>query len=303
VSTSSGKQDRPRFLVLPGGRSDDDAGGADWQAFCQRIGWQQLTEPALPDDYEEQLAARIFAPTGGKLVSLEVERGRRRAASPPLPVLRAAAVGGAGRPRRADRGGLGWQVATIAALVMVGLGVAWLAWGGTQAPAQAQPVPTPVPERAPAPLRPGPVDAEPERAPEPAPTVPDPGVRRAERPPVAPSKPQQTRQAPRGLTKVAQVVDVAAPQRQVAAPRPVAGYRISPEGEPYRKAMPSVSLPSPPWLPVQTASHPTIRLASQPASGRAPAWRHLAMVDPGTGAQTMALVDVFQLDRRLGEAL
>jgi hypothetical protein len=32
---------------------------ADWRAFCERIGWQHV-EIALPDDYEDRLAARIF---------------------------------------------------------------------------------------------------------------------------------------------------------------------------------------------------------------------------------------------------
>jgi hypothetical protein len=32
---------------------------ADWRAFCERIGWQHV-EIALPEDYEDQLATRIF---------------------------------------------------------------------------------------------------------------------------------------------------------------------------------------------------------------------------------------------------
>jgi hypothetical protein len=49
-------------LVLVRGGVDHDGEGpddADWRAFCERIGWQHV-EAALPDDYEDRLAARIF---------------------------------------------------------------------------------------------------------------------------------------------------------------------------------------------------------------------------------------------------
>jgi hypothetical protein len=57
---------RGHLVLLRGGLDHEGAatmGGspedADWQAFCERIGWQHV-EAALPDDYEERLAARIF---------------------------------------------------------------------------------------------------------------------------------------------------------------------------------------------------------------------------------------------------
>jgi hypothetical protein len=84
-------------VLLRGGLDDagHDAPGhdggsedADWRAFCERIGWQHV-DAALPDDYEERLAARIFAEdtaaTGAELhwrddpVSIGVERVQRAA--------------------------------------------------------------------------------------------------------------------------------------------------------------------------------------------------------------------------------
>jgi hypothetical protein len=46
--------------VLVGGQGPAAPDDADWEAFCARIGWQRA-EAALPDDYEERLAARVFA--------------------------------------------------------------------------------------------------------------------------------------------------------------------------------------------------------------------------------------------------
>jgi hypothetical protein len=65
-------------LVRGGRDSGGDDPGADWQAFCQRIGWHE-PEGALAADYERVLAARIFA--GGDdddddVVPISVERAR-----------------------------------------------------------------------------------------------------------------------------------------------------------------------------------------------------------------------------------
>ncbi len=59
-SNESGHGPRHRFKLLRGGLADLETVNENWEAFCQRIGWQQPTEPELPDDYEEALAARVF---------------------------------------------------------------------------------------------------------------------------------------------------------------------------------------------------------------------------------------------------
>jgi hypothetical protein len=50
---------RRGHLALVGGIDRAAPEDADWEAFCARIGWQRA-EAALPDDYEERLAARVF---------------------------------------------------------------------------------------------------------------------------------------------------------------------------------------------------------------------------------------------------
>jgi len=309
VSATSGKQDRsrPRLEVLPGGRTEHDAGGADWQGFQQRIGWQQLTEPALADDYEDRLVARLFAPADHKLVSLQIERMRRRAA-PSLSVAAEARLPVLGLDQRgANRWDLGWQLAAVAVVAMLVAGAALLVWRGGEAPPEASTVPTPVPEEVPPPVPPAPVDDDPQTLPELAPTVPDPtgpdpGVRRAERPLAPPLAPRRARRG-RVVEAMASLPAVTQRDDDVSAPRRVGRYRISPESDGAVRALPAVSSPTQLWLPVEAGHRPTIRLAAQPASGRAPTWRHLAMADARSGSLAMALVDVLELDRRLSEAL
>jgi len=303
VTATKDKQHPPRLEILPGGRGAADAGGADWRAFCERIGWQQLTEPPLPDDYEDRLAARLFGAGPGKLVSLEAARARLAAAplaliQEPAPTVRAAV------PRARRREGRAWPLAAVAVIALVGIGAALLAWRDGGAPPAANTVPTPAPERvlpapAPEPLSPEPEEeAEPPRL-APAPTEPDPGLRRAERPP----RPTPVRSRRPVEARVAQVEPAVRQGDEVGASRRLVDYRISPEREPARRALPAMAIPRPPWFAMEAAPRPPIRLASQPAIQRAPAYRHLAMSDGRSGSHAMAVVDLLALDRRLSEAL
>src|SRR5262245_6167547 len=94
-----------------GGRrhADRDEG----RAFCEHIGWQALHEPWLPDDYEDQLVARIFAGDGGKVVPL------RGAAAP--------------ESRR--------QLRWLALAIVAGVGAALFAWYRAEAPPTADTIP------------------------------------------------------------------------------------------------------------------------------------------------------------------
>ena len=87
MSSARNHADREhRLVLLRGGLDDhgtlDDAssgdGGADWQDFCRRIGWQPPeTEPR--DDFEDRLAERLFAKAtpDNNVVRLDVERAAR----------------------------------------------------------------------------------------------------------------------------------------------------------------------------------------------------------------------------------
>ena len=73
---------RPHLVLLQGGKDDtqDGDGSADWQRFCDQIGWQSPTS-APPDDLEDRLAERLFAkPTAeDNVVHLDLVRAVRTA--------------------------------------------------------------------------------------------------------------------------------------------------------------------------------------------------------------------------------
>ena len=137
-------QGKPHLELLQGGRRDSDPD--EWRAFCRHIGWQALREPTLPEDYEDQLVARIFGSEPDKVVPLHEARPETR--------------------------NLRW----LAALAIVaGVGAALFAWYRAEAPPTADTIPSPVPEVTHRPITPPP------EKPEPVPqrTAPDPGARHA----------------------------------------------------------------------------------------------------------------------------
>jgi hypothetical protein len=94
------------LVLLRGGLTHDGAPHHDdWQTFCERIGWQSA-ESALPDDYEDRLAARVFGEAGEDWPSQALDEV---AASEPL------ARRGTWAPRKARRAGAGATVAAVAA--------------------------------------------------------------------------------------------------------------------------------------------------------------------------------------------
>ncbi|HZO15288.1 MAG TPA: hypothetical protein VFB62_18570 [Polyangiaceae bacterium] len=136
-------QGKPHLELLQGGRRDSDPD--EWRAFCRHIGWQALHEPSLPDDYEEQLVARIFAGEGGKVVRMQTARESRR------------------------------QLRWLALAIVAGVGAALFAWYRAETPPTADTIPSPVPEVTQRPIAP-----PPERPlPSPQRTAPDPGTRHA----------------------------------------------------------------------------------------------------------------------------
>ncbi len=118
-----------------------DAYDPDWQAFCKRIGWQQLSEPTLPDDYEDELAARIFGrgEPGDDVVPM-ADRLRLRE------VMESAEPLSLGAEPANDRHDLSlWVAAVAVATIVSAIGAAVLGRTGA-APASANVVPAPAPE-------------------------------------------------------------------------------------------------------------------------------------------------------------
>jgi hypothetical protein len=142
-------QGKPHLELVQGGRRDSDPD--EWRAFCQHIGWQALHEPSLPDDYEDQLVARIFAGESGKVVPLH----------PAAPDSRR-------------------QLRWLALAIVAGVGAALFAWYRAEATPTADTIPSPVPEVTQRPVTPPPNGP----LPSPPRTAPDPGTRHARLAPV-----------------------------------------------------------------------------------------------------------------------
>lgn len=76
MSTSKNTRVRRGHLILLRGGLDAHSAAeqADWDSFCERIGWQQPSAP-LEDDFEKRLAERIFGDDGSaKVIPLDAMR-------------------------------------------------------------------------------------------------------------------------------------------------------------------------------------------------------------------------------------
>ncbi len=73
---------RHPLVLVQGGHGEPPDTEADWDEFCQQIGWQQATpeQDATLDNLEERLAERLFAKlgTGGSQVEGEIPLSLRR---------------------------------------------------------------------------------------------------------------------------------------------------------------------------------------------------------------------------------
>jgi len=135
---------RRGHLVLVSGQDRAAPDDADWEAFCARIGWQRA-EAALPDDYEERLAARIFP-----------DHAVTMGTSPPAPradpagvaveqALRAAQIALAARIARGEsppsprRAPAAWAMMAVAAVLCAAASA--VIWRGSRPPVDAQACP------------------------------------------------------------------------------------------------------------------------------------------------------------------
>jgi hypothetical protein len=253
------------LVSAPDRAAPDDA---DWEAFCARIGWQRA-QAALPDDYEERLAARIFPEdAGADPAGVAVEQALRAAQI----ALAARIAGGDGQrarsrgesppaPRRAPAA---WAMMAVAAVLCVAASV--VLWRGSRPPMDAQACPdAEAPRRATI----APVD---DRA---APV--DPTARRKEAEP--PSRRLQTKDAP-----VTPVPTETKPRKPVAPGAPVARRWRRDEARPRRMAEPPGPLV--PELPPR-ASGSASPIAA--ADLRGPASKlGLPDASPGPGGVTLA---------------
>jgi hypothetical protein len=267
--------------------SDDE-----WRHFCDRIGWQQPDAPQLPDDYEDQLAGRIFDVPQGKVVPLGPRELDRFPDDPhPLDL----------RPAAGPFTSWGWW--TAAMILALVLGFAVLRQIGAPTPPAAKTVPTPVPEVV---APPAPTATEKPNDDE----VPDPGAPLARRLPR--TDPAPTRWATVRMTKADAKhdeawVDGATTDENVATTAPAQDTHqhvsfISPDPEPGAATAPAViSLPAHPFLPPSELP----RGATTDSRPLAPTWKHLAMTPPAeaTDRHAMAVVDVVEAGRQLGSAL
>lgn len=267
---------RRRFAVLRGGRDDATRGGDDWQAFCDRIGWQAIGDAPLPNDYEEQLAARIFGRSDGNVVSLAHERALRHpvVCAPALPAL-------ADEPQAARRSA---RWCALAVLALVAAGALWVAAGDDAAPPAAT-MPLWAPEIRDREIWRPPVEVDEA----PAPQIPDPGVRVVKKP--APRRPttEVVRERMPDRERAPEVAPVVA---AVAA----ADFDPDPDADP-RDAL-AIDVMALPYLaPLHGASLAAVEGA--PASG-APDW--LTLDAPlADAAAPMALVDLVAAGRRIGQ--
>jgi hypothetical protein len=98
-------------VLLRGGHGHDGVhgpdGDGDWRTFCERIGWQSA-DGALPEDYEDRLAARVFGEAGEDWPAAAPTCLEEVAASEP-------ARRGTSAPSKARSAGVGTTVMAIAA--------------------------------------------------------------------------------------------------------------------------------------------------------------------------------------------
>jgi len=105
-----------RLVLVRGGlddahRDDGGDGGADWQDFCRRIGWQP-PGPAPADDFEERLGERLLVAASGARVSGARASGARASGADNVvridvarrPAIAPAREGRAGEVSEADFG-------------------------------------------------------------------------------------------------------------------------------------------------------------------------------------------------------
>lgn len=277
----------PQLELIEGGLTSEDAA---WDRFCERIGWQQIGEATLPDDYEDRLVERLFDSPEPNVVSITGE---------PLAWQ---------EPTSFPDGRSLWRTlgAAVAVAAMVALAVVALSRVVGGAPPAARTVPTPAPERAPeAPVAPETPTPEGE-----LPRI----VRTTVQESVEETSVDRTRTSRRGDMAPRQArrdaVRTAASERIAAAPptaivlptMPERVAAISPEADAVSSSPVSAALPVHLRVPLVQAS-----VESQPLTlGRAssPAWRHLAMApELGADHRAVALVDVVEAGRSLQGAL
>lgn len=272
----------PRLELIEGGLTSEDAA---WHRFCERIGWQQIGEPTLPEDYEDRLIDAIFDSPEQNVISITGEPVRAIAPSP--------------FPARPSL----WRTvgAAVAVAAMVALAVVALSRVVGDVPPAARTVPTPAPERSPAPA-------------EPVKGTPQGEVRRLVRATTVEPEPEVVDRAPRPSVREARSyarVDV--PTRRAAERNDEAEPAVSPATEPVAAISPEADVVSPSMVTAALPVHlrvPTVDVSAQGrplALGSVPAtaWRHLAMAPSSLGAdsQAVALVDVIEAGRSLQGAL
>jgi hypothetical protein len=283
----------PHLELIEGGLTGEDA---QWQRFCERIGWQQLGEPTLPEDYEDRLIERIFEAPEHNVVSIDGET---------FPVSDTIDDG----PFPPSRWSARTFGAAIAVVAVVALVVVALSRVVGDAPPAARTVPTPAPERtpAPAPLKPSPQKATPDgraerlvRASEPERMEPAPRHARTVPAPRRSPAPEHTSEEPvsdgPAMTDEVAAAPAPEPRRRVAA--------ISPEAERTSPSLMSAALPMHLSLGAvdDSMDRRPLTLVAAPSS---PTWQHLAMTPGtlGTDHRAVALVDVVEAGRSLRGAL
>jgi hypothetical protein len=290
----------PSHLVLVrGGLERAEPVDPDWQSFCERIGWQP-SETALPDDYEDRLAERIFR---------EMDEGQR--------------VAGALAPERPRARRTLAAAANVAVLAVLCAAASAMLWWAARSPVSALPRPDAMaPQRATTAKA---VDGDAPSAqprdsaplPRDVPTRPAPSEMKTATPrTVGPGSrvAQRSRRDEGGARRTAEALARGAPPVQgssraaVESVAPIAVAALRPEGFDLPRALPPISrvwpepVASDAWTRQASFGRTTPASATWSLSPDSPRWYGVGLPPPGASAGLPPAVGVMaQLD--VGKAI